>query len=325
MFSINTRNVNSAYNRLLPLVKAFGQDVMTRNGVALALPKPLIIQFRQPEERVLFDPYRNCNPFFHLVEGLWMLAGRNDTEFVRQFNQNMMTYSDDGLTFNAAYGHRWRQHFGYDQIARTCEILSSNPEDRRCVIAMWDGHSDLGGGGLDYPCNTTIMCRVIGGALDFTISNRSNDIIFGLCGANAVHMSMLQEYMATRIGVAVGNWYHLANNAHIYERHFPLMEAHVPNGHWEWMQYPARQTMVQDWKAFDQDCIDLCNGKVDYFTEPFFDMTVAPMVQSWHAYKRGAYDEALNLASCIEAEDWFKASTEWLERAEEKRNVKDEH
>jgi hypothetical protein len=322
MFNVSTRNVNSAYNRLMPLLKAYGRPAETRNGVALALPAPAFIEFRMPCERVLFDANRNCNPFFHLVESLWMIAGRNDTAFVSQFNQNMMTYSDNGLTFNAAYGHRWRQHFGYDQIKSTCEALSKNPLDRRCVLAMWDGYNDLSGESKDYPCNTSIMCRVVDGALDFTITNRSNDLVFGLCGANAVHMSVLHEYMAARIGVPVGKWYHLANNLHIYERHFHLLDLEYSGIH-EWCQYPQRQPLVKDWAAFDQDCTDLCNGKVDYFTEPFFDGTVAPMVQSWHAYKRGAFSEADHLASCIEAEDWYKATTEWLARTEEKRHAKD--
>lgn len=320
MFSVSTRNVNSGYNRLMPMLRAFGVEVQTRNGLAKALPAPLFMEFRRPQERVLFDVDRNANPFFHLVEGLWMLAGRNDTAFVSQFNQNMMTYSDNGLTFNAAYGHRWRQHFGYDQIERVCNILSSNPLDRRAVLAMWDGYNDTSGASLDYPCNTSIMCRIVEGRLDFTITNRSNDIVFGLCGANAVHMSMLQEYMAARIGVPIGMWYHLSNNAHIYERHFPLLDLTYDGLH-EWTPYPAPQQMVQDWRAFDQDCIDLCNGKLDFFTEPFFDTTVAPMVQSWHAYKNGELNEALYLASCVEAEDWSKAAIEWLERVKEKRNA----
>lgn len=320
MYNVSTRNVQSAYHRLMPMVRTFGQGVETRNGLALALPAPVFVEFRNPVERVLFDKDRNANPFFHLVEALWMLAGRNDTAFVRQFNQNMMTYSDDGLTFNAAYGHRWRQHFGYDQISTVCEILGRNPLDRRSVLSMWDGYNDLGGTGLDYPCNTSIMCRIVEGKLDFTITNRSNDLVFGLCGANAVHMSILQEYMAARLGVKVGFWYQLTNNLHVYERHFPLLEGKF-SGSWEWSPYPKPQPLVQDYKAFDQDCIDLCNGKVDYFAEPFFDGTVAPLVQSWHAYKQGDSDEALHLASCIEADDWRKASMDWITRAVEKRHA----
>ena len=321
MFNVSTRNVNSAYQRLLPLLGAYGIDVETRNGKAIALPRPLVIQFREPTERVLFDPDRNCNPFFHLVEGLWMLAGRNDTEFISQFNQNMLTYSDDGLTFNAAYGHRWRRYFQYDQITRVCDTLIANPLDRRTVLTMWDGHFDARGDSKDYPCNMSIMCRIVEGALDFTITNRSNDVVFGLCGANAVHMSMLQEYMATRIGVKVGQWYHLTNNLHIYERHFHLMQNLVPTGHWEWCYYPKPSPLVMDWRAFDRDCADLCNGKLDYFHEPFFDGTVAPMIQCWHAFKRGDNHEAAHLAACVEAEDWGKAAIEWVERATEKRNA----
>jgi hypothetical protein len=53
--------------------------------------------------------------------------------------------------------------------------------------------------------------------LDLTVCCRSNDAIWGAHGANAVHFSVLQEYLAARIGVGVGTMYQWSNNYHAYE------------------------------------------------------------------------------------------------------------
>ena len=59
-------------------------------------------QYRQyiltPCERVLLYPERNANPFFHLYESLWMLAGRNDVAGPARYAKNMNNYSDNGVT-----------------------------------------------------------------------------------------------------------------------------------------------------------------------------------------------------------------------------------
>jgi thymidylate synthase len=52
--------------------------------------------------------------------------------------------------------------------------------------------------------------------LDLTVLCRSNDVVWGAYGANAVHFSVLQEYLAGRIGVDVGVMYQFSNNYHGY-------------------------------------------------------------------------------------------------------------
>jgi hypothetical protein len=55
------------------------------------------------------------------------------------------------------------------------------------------------------------------------VTNRSNDIVWGAYGANAVHFSYLLEYVASSIGVKVGRYWQVSNDFHIYERHWPLI------------------------------------------------------------------------------------------------------
>ena len=82
---------------------------------------------------------------------------------------------------------------------------------------MWDAWEDLDRKGKDVPCNMiATVQRDSEGALDLTVFCRSNDIIWGCYGANAVHFSFLLEYLARRIGCPVGTYHQVSVNWHAY-------------------------------------------------------------------------------------------------------------
>lgn len=214
---IYARNAEDALFTALILFRNEGVEETSRNGRVIVLPYPVTTVYKYPRERVIFSEDRDCNPFLHFFESLWMLAGRRDVEFVSQFSKNISQFSDDGVVFNAAYGHRWRCHFGYDQVEGVVDILRRDPASRRAVISMWDGHRDLmNQGSKDLPCNTQVVFRVIGKTLDMTVFNRSNDAIWGAYGANVVHFSFLQEYVAASLNLDVGVYRQVSNNLHLY-------------------------------------------------------------------------------------------------------------
>lgn len=219
---IRARNVQEAYRVGLGYLRKHGQIDQSRNGPVYVAPGPVMTEYARPLERVIVDSRRDANPFFHLMESIWMLAGRNDVASLLPFNGRMELYSDDTVTFHGAYGYRWRNWFGYDQVCHVIYALRQDYATRRAVIQMWDGKEDGRGSGKDYPCNTALYFRTrdMPGTgrryLDMTISNRSNDVIWGAYGANAVHMSVLHEFIAAQAGMEMGIMYQLSNNFHAY-------------------------------------------------------------------------------------------------------------
>src|SRR6185312_5208239 len=143
-----------------------GEKQGSRNGEVLVSPTPVLICNQYPTRRVLFNPRRNANPFFHLMEALWMLAGRNDSEFLNSFVGDFgKRFAESDGTLHGAYGYRWRKHFDLewggaenlpDQLETAVNLLRKNPDDRRVVIAMWDPVADLGADKKDICCNTHI-------------------------------------------------------------------------------------------------------------------------------------------------------------------------
>lgn len=202
----------------------------TRNGPVLRFPAPLTITYNRPWERVLFNHARRCNPFFHFAESLWMLTGANDVETIAYYNQRMKQFSDDGVTFHGAYGHRWSHHFGVDQIQGAIDELYRDPTTRRVVIGHWDPIKDTWleniTKGKDIPCNTHLYLQIVDHKLELTICNRSNDIMWGMLGANVFHFSFLQEFVATALGIPMGRMHQFSTNPHLYTEIWPESMLH---------------------------------------------------------------------------------------------------
>lgn len=337
MFVINARNVHQALPIGMERMKLHGERRESRNGDVMVMPAPTTTLYNKPCERVMFWSERNCNPFFHFYEGLWMLAGRNDVASVAHYVSRMASFSDDGATLHGAYGHRWRTHFGRDQLRPIIDALKSNPEDRRNVLQMWDATVDLDRAGKDIPCNTQVyFTRDKNGDLDMTVCCRSNDMIWGAYGANAVHFSMLQEYVASSIGCLVGRYWQMSNNFHAYidtyEPLIPLADL-APDPYRAVLQgggavtpcpyaeglvapYPMMSTPEDIWMR-DLHMF-LQEGMVLGIRDKFFRKVAAPIVTSWAAFKelRGEqrYAAALEIISKCHAGDWRLACVEWLDR-----------
>lgn len=215
---LEARNVHEALPLAMSMIAREGILRDSRNGQVLMHPHPVTTVYYEPRERVVFWPARDANPAFHLYESLWMLAGRNDLKPLLRYVKTFWKFSDDGATLYGAYGWRWRRAYDDDQLEVIARRLMDNPDDRRCVLSMWDGSYDLDRDTKDLPCNLTVNFQInTAGALDMTVFNRSNDIVLGAYGANAVHFSMLQEYMALWIGVPVGIYRQVSCNWHAYQ------------------------------------------------------------------------------------------------------------
>ena len=321
MQSFNVRNVNHAFPLEINMLKAHGKLQPSRAGQVLEFPYPVATTYTNPMERVLFNKSRMANPFFHFVEGLWIINGSRDVEFLDLFNTQMRQYSEDGISFWGAYGHRLRHKAGFDQIEVAVENLTKDKTDRRVVLAMWDPTNDLFGGKKDHPCNTHIYLKVRDEALHMTVCCRSNDLLYGKLGANVVHMSMLQEYLASRIGVCTGPYTQFSDSLHVYVD-VPVWAAvkdtnYVPDDPYdtdypELLVRPYPMFHNTDHRTWHEDLIQFMIDPMDTveYTSPFFRDVAQPMALVWEAHKKAR--NGLQYAKQIAATDWRLACTNWL-------------
>lgn len=332
---IDVTNINMAVKHGLEYLIGAGTVEESRNGRVLVAPGPVTTIYNNPRERVLFSPLRDANPFFHIMEALWMLSGRNDVAFPVQFNKRFAEYSDDGKTAWGAYGWRWREFFGYDQLTDIINELKKNPASRRCVLSMWNGMevNNHGGmlqpdlyvatnGGKDVPCNTHTYFDCRGGKLNMTVCNRSNDAVWGAYGANVVHFSILQEYMSEQIGVPMGVYRQISNNFHAYLDVYDArkllsiaQESENTNYYTTWPALTEPYPLSSTDENFTMDLeLFLDQGKIDYTRKTFFSQIAGPMHGAWFARKNGRPETALQLITTMPNCDWKFAAAEWLGR-----------
>lgn len=350
MITIQARNVHQALKMGMQILDEQGVERDSRVGKVKVMDGPITTVYQAPTERVVFWPDRDANPFFHFMEGLWMLAGRNDVAWIEQFAASMKNFSDDGITFHGPYGYRWINHFAkqidpdpdvqehgggfyvpFNQLETIVQMLRENPNERRCVLQMWDAEVDLGRKGKDVPCNTNIFLKLnLEGNLDMTVCCRSNDIIWGAYGANAVHMSMMQEFVASWLGVKVGRYWQISNDWHgyvdVFEKHRGVLDTKESSfdhpyvggrkGFNRVAPFPMVNGPIEEWLGDLQMFMD--EGPVPGFRDRFFKKVVVPMWDAWWAWKDKdnprRIDEALEHVNRIAASDWRLACTEWLER-----------
>ena len=334
MLTIYARNVEEAWAIFLLKMrnKAFTDHyTTTRNARGRATQEityPVSTLYSVPEECWLLDPERDANPFFHVYEALWILAGLNDVDRPAFYAKQIREYSDDGSTLNGAYGYRMRHYFGHDQLRQVIDLLRAEPDTRRAVVSLFDP-KDITITTRDVPCNTTIYFKQLGGSLNMTVCNRSNDAVWGCYGANAVHFSFLLQYVAGTLGLSVGHYVQVSDSLHVYvdgesskvwERCLAaplrLRQSYFP----EW-----KVSMPMLWYADPQALFDhevaafLRNDdgtpRLNYnYQMPFFRDVVAPMFDAYMMHREGRTREAMERLLALPKYGWLVASYQWLKR-----------
>ena len=339
------RNASAALPLIVQKLLEHGEYIDSRNGKTITFPTPAMTIYECPSEKVLYSDVRDANPFFHLMEAVWMLHGENDAAFLNYYVRDFgLRFGDQGI-IHGAYGHRWVHGFGFNQIKSVINRLKQNPLDRQAVIQMWDSNSenfnDLNGDVLDRPCNTQIYFRVRDNSLEMTTTARSHDCVWGATGANAVHFPVLQEYIAGMLGIRVGKFYQFSNNYHMYERVFiDLLNRCIKQQGYGAMHMPISliireglsdvrdirpEPLISDPETFDEELTKTLkkirfwheNGYDDnplVLRNDFLQKTVLPMAGAHFIFKQKNIEEAIKLTDQVKSEDWRTAAKEWLLR-----------
>ena len=261
-----------------------------------------------------------------------MLAGRQDGAFLDNYVKNFSRdFGTDGV-IEDGYGFRWRHGYHFDQLNEIILQLKKDPGTRQCVLQMWGaGRTDLLANKAK-PCNLVATFRIEDDHLDMTVFNRSNDVIWGCCGANAVHFAIMQEYLATMIGLKIGNYWQVSTNLHLYKLHEDMLLKRVGNHEGKVLshflldpsEYGPTYPLITSPENFDDDltevmaCIDdIHAGDKPYvgnISNTFLTGVVLPMARAYRKYRERKYVDAISDINEVLAHDWRQAGLEWLKR-----------
>lgn len=184
---------NDVYARAVDAVRTEGLPTNPRGKECLEHEGPVTLSITNPYQPLVTAYGRPVNVAFALSEVVWILAGRCDVAFLQNTNSNIGQFSDDGINFNAPYGHRLRYQHGHDQLEDVITCLHEDYWSRHGSLVMADPERDriFWDSGkknttLDRACNTYshIMLREAGEAqipcVRWLQVVRSNDLIWGV-------------------------------------------------------------------------------------------------------------------------------------------------
>ena len=135
-------------------------------------------------------------------------------------------WADETGSIGKAYGYQLgvKHHYPegeFDQVDRVLYDLTHNPASRRIITSLYN-HHDLSEMHL-YPCAWSMTFNVSGKVLNGILNQRSQDMLTAN-GWNVMQYAVLLHMLAQVCGLEAGELVHVIADAHIYDRHVPLVE-----------------------------------------------------------------------------------------------------
>ena len=135
-------------------------------------------------------------------------------------------WADENGTIGKAYGYQLgvKHHYkegDFDQVDRVLFDLKKNPASRRIMTNIYV-HQDLAEMQL-YPCAYSMTFNVSGNVLNAVLNQRSQDMLVAN-NWNVCQYAALLHLFAHVSGLTAGELVHVIADAHIYDRHIPLVE-----------------------------------------------------------------------------------------------------
>lgn len=167
-------------------------------------------------------------------------------------------WADADGSIGKAYGYQLRQKHHYpegdfDQVDRVLYDLKHNPASRRILTNLYN-FADLSEMAL-YPCAYSMTFNVSGDTLNAILNQRSQDMLTAN-NWNVCQYAVLTHMLAQVSGLRAGTLLHVIADAHIYDRHVPLVEKMLQNP-----QYAAPRfhldSSITDFYAFTRDSFTL--------------------------------------------------------------------
>ena len=192
-----------------------------------------------------------------LDELLWIWQKKSNN--VRDLKSHIWdAWADGEGSIGKAYGyqlgvkHQYKEGW-FDQVDRVLYDLKHDPASRRILTNLYN-HHDLHEMAL-YPCAWSMTFNVTGRTLNAILNQRSQDMLTAN-GWNVMQYAALVHMLAQVSGLEAGELVHVIADAHIYDRHVPIVEEIIARKPYDapalWID-PA----VTDFYAFTTDSLHL--------------------------------------------------------------------
>ncbi|MBQ2288044.1 MAG: thymidylate synthase [Lachnospiraceae bacterium] len=158
-------------------------------------------------------------------EMLWIWQKKSNN--VNDLNSHIWDeWADKDGSIGKAYGYQLGVKHQYkeglmDQVDRVLFDLKENPYSRRIMTNIYV-HEDLHEMNL-YPCAYSMTFNVTDDRLNAVLNQRSQDVL-AANNWNVVQYAVLLHMIAQVSGLKAGELVHVIADAHIYDRHIPMIK-----------------------------------------------------------------------------------------------------
>lgn len=169
--------------------------------------------------------FRSC-----VDEILWIWQKKSNN--VHDLNSHIWdSWADETGSIGKAYGYQLGKKAIYkegefDQVDRELYDLKHNPASRRIMTNIYN-FEDLHEMNL-YPCAYSMTFNVTGNTLNGILNQRSNDMLTAN-NWNVVQYAVLLIMFAQVSGLEAGELVHVIADAHLYDRHIPIVKEVIKN------------------------------------------------------------------------------------------------
>jgi len=135
-------------------------------------------------------------------------------------------WADDQGSIGKAYGYQLGRVYNFpegnmDQVDWILHTLRHNPYSRRMVTNIFN-HDDLSQMGLQ-PCAWSVTLNLFDNKLNMILNQRSSDVLVAN-NWNVCQYAILLIMFSVCNGFTPGELVHVIADAHIYDRHIPLVQ-----------------------------------------------------------------------------------------------------
>ena len=199
-------------------------------------------------------------------ELLWIWQAKSNN--VRDLRTRVWdAWADENGSIGKAYGYQLgvKHHYpegDMDQVDKVLWDLKHNPASRRIMTNIYT-FADLSEMAL-YPCAYSMTFNVSGRKLNAILNQRSQDML-AANNWNVVQYAVLTMMFAQVSGFEPGEFIHVIADAHIYDRHVPVIEELIkkePKPAPKFLIDPA----VKDFYAFTRDSFRVEGYEYSEFT-----------------------------------------------------------
>lgn len=224
MVSLIYDNFDYVYHRLLRHVNEHTEYVGATRGVPFKEVLNVSFQLTDPRNNVIQSSTRKPNQRYAEVYADYICNGGMNEEELIKLNPKVKRYLSDkhveGTVVN--YGARIA-----DQLPQAMELLKHDRHTRRAVIHILRPEDHVIAhtykATMEYPCAESIHLLIRNDKLCMVVNMRSQNVALTIV-YDVYNFTSLQLYIAERLGIRCGDYFHNMASAHFYQKEQELVD-----------------------------------------------------------------------------------------------------